>query len=69
MVRFTHPTLLTSGTTKNGDLRSPFAVSILNGALHAPYARIPCTTCPCTSSRGWFRWLYTIVSGAMPTEW
>lgn len=29
----------------------------------------PLTTSPLTSSRGWFRWLYTIVSGLMPTEW
>ena len=31
------------------------------------YAKIPVTTSPFTSSRGWFRWLYTIVSGLMPT--
>ena len=32
-------------------------------------ARMPVTTSPLTSSRGWLRWLYTIVSGLMPTEW
>jgi hypothetical protein len=27
------------------------------------------TGSPFTSSRGWFRWLYTMVSGLMPTAW
>ena len=27
------------------------------------------THSPFTNSRGWFRWLYTMVSGLMPTAW
>ncbi len=27
------------------------------------------THSPFTSSRGWFKWLYTMVSGLIPTAW
>lgn len=33
------------------------------------YANRLVTGAAFTSSRGWFRWLYTIVAGSMPTAW
>src|SRR5262245_18089555 len=41
------------------------------GALGAVRAQLkkPVTGSPCTSSRGWLRWLYTNVAGLMPIEW
>ena len=43
-------------------------VRVLGSRLPSQVSR-PLTTSPFTSSRGWFRWLYTIVSGLMPTVW
>ncbi len=40
-----------------------------SGLVSEAHARMRLIASPCTSSRGWLRWLYTIVSGLMPTEW
>lgn len=38
-------------------------------SLSATYANNFVTGLAFTSSRGWLRWLYTMVSGSMPTLW
>ena len=60
----------TAGTVRDGNEKAsgnPPEAFVFHFQSGTPYPMIPPITFPFTNSRGWFRWLNTIVSGGMPT--